>query len=136
MSKPTPVAATRVSRSSQRLTAVACAVLGLVLLWRLPLLAHTAEYLGLVGAGVALGALVAAARLLTGHGDGRALALTVVALALVGQALNVFAGLPGASGLQGRVGWATVTTLAAEVAVVALVGREALARAPRPRLSR
>ena len=135
MSQTTSVAASPGNRLA-RLTAGACLVLGLVLLWRLPLLADTAEYLGLVGAGAALGALVAAARLLTGHGDGRALALTVAAIVLVGQALNVFAGLPGASDLRGGVGWATVTALLAEVAVVALVGRDALARAPRPSLSR
>ncbi|RYU10165.1 hypothetical protein [Nocardioides iriomotensis] len=135
MSQPTRTADSPVTHLS-RVTAAACVVLGLVLLWRLPLTVHVAPYLGLVVAGVALGALVAAARLLTGHGDGRALALTVVALALVGQALNTFAGLPAATDLRGQVGWAMLTALAAEVVILSLLARAAFLRAPRPRARR
>lgn len=119
-----------------RLAAAACLVLASVLLWRLPLLADTADYLGLVAGAVALGALVAGARLLTGHGDGRAIALTVVALAVIGEALNTFAGLPAATDLRGEVGWATFTALAAELAIVVLLVGEAVGTAPRPTRSR
>lgn len=116
-------------------TAVATAVLGLVFLWRLPVLAQAAGYLALVGAGVAVVALAAAVRILAGRLDGRVLAAGAAAVAFIGQLLNAVAGLPAAPELHGDVGWAGPVTLVCSV-VIGVLGVRDLRRAATTRRSR
>jgi hypothetical protein len=110
-----------------RATAMAVLLVSLVLAVKLPALWSAASYLGvLTGVLVGLGVLAAVRLWFGGHLEGRLAAGLVAALALTGQLLNATLGLPGASALQGPIGTWGLLAVVGELAVLGLLGRDAL----------
>ncbi|MGZ4426740.1 MAG: hypothetical protein ACXVXC_04255 [Nocardioidaceae bacterium] len=114
-----------------RVAAVLVLLLALVFLVELGKLTDASCYLAFTAECLIVLCVVAAQRLwFGGHLEGRLLGTLVATVALVGELLNVAVGLPGAHGLQGAPGPGTLAGLVLEVAIIATILKDGLAKPP------
>ena len=113
--------------------AVATALLALLIVLQLRDVADVAIYLALLMVVAVPIALFASVRLWGGGTwEGRIISGGLSLVGLVGQVLNLTAGLPGASALQGGIGQEAVLTTILEVATLVLLGIDVSRRPPEP----
>ena len=112
-----------------KLAALSMLSLGLVLTLAVPVLFDAAYYLGLITVLMASLAVFCGSKLwVSGGVESRVVSILVGGAAVLGQGLNLFRGLPGASALKGQSGTLFWLALAFELLTVLLLTVDGLRR--------